>query len=559
MTAIRIQYVALCVAFAAALTGLIASPATAADPKPIRVLIFPFAVHAAEELAFLRDGVRDMLSTRLAREGEVLPELAEGDPPASTAAAADAGRRAGADYLAYGSITLIGDQVSTDARFYDVGKGRDLVIFHDMGERPGDVIEHINAFATRINADVFGRAPAAEPVAEPPPQADSRRHPEALWAEEQGVSAEKPAPSADPTRPAGSSREAAAPPAGDLWRSRNLPLEIVSLTVADVDGDGNQDTVFITDQVVHIYRYVNGRYARIGEVNTATTTTLLTVDAADINGNGKAEIFVTAVARDAGKLRSFVLEHDGNRFAEIADTPRWYYRVIETPKAGKVLLGQKRGFSELFAGGVQILDWRGGKYLAREPFDLPRGVDIFEVAVGDVLNDGRRMVVTVTDTDYIRILSPDGTEEWQSGETYGGSKTYLDIETGDTVGSYKETDRYFIPQRIHIVDIDGDGANELVAVRNKDSAKRVFSKIRMFKSGEVEVLRWDKVGVYPQWQSREISGYIADTAVADADNPAVDGRRELVMAVVSKAGGVFGKSRSFIIHQAFPSAAAPAD
>ncbi len=556
MTAIRIQYGALCVALAAALMGLSASPATAADPKPTRVLILPFTIHAAEGLAFLRDGVRDMLSTRLAREGEVLPELAEGDPPASTAAAAEAGRRAGADYLAYGSITIIGDQVSTDARFYDVAKGRDLVIFHDMGERPGDVIEHINAFATRINADVFGRTQTAAPVAEAPPETDTRRHPEALWAEEQGVSADRPAPSADTPRQDRSRREAAAPPPGDLWRSRNLPLEIVSLTVADVDGDGNQETVFITDQVVHVYRYINGRFARIGEVDTPTTTTLLTVDAADINGNGRAEIFVTAIARDADQLRSFVLEHDGNRFAEIADSPRWYYRVMEMPGEGRVLLGQKRGFSELFAGGVQILDWRSGEYRARKPLDLPRGVDIFEVAVGDVLNDGRRMVVIFTETDYIRILSPDGSEEWQSGETYGGSKTYLDVETGGAIGNYKETDRYFIPQRLHIVDTDGDGANELVAVRNKDSAKRLFSKVRMFKGGEVEVLRWDKVGVYPQWQSREINGYIADTAVADADN---DGRRELVMAVVSKADGLIGKPRSFIIHQTFPSAAGPAD
>jgi hypothetical protein len=67
----------------------------------------------------------------------------------------------------------------------------------------------------------------------------------------------------------------------------------------------------------------------------------------------------------------------------------------------------------------------------------------------------------------------------------------------------------------------------------------------MYKTGHIECLAWDNLGLFPKWKTRKISGYISDYTVADFDN---DGQDELVYAAVPKTG-LTKKERSFIVSQ----------
>ena len=44
-------------------------PSAAAEPK--RIALLPFKINAEKDLSYLRDGIFDMLTTRLARAGQV--------------------------------------------------------------------------------------------------------------------------------------------------------------------------------------------------------------------------------------------------------------------------------------------------------------------------------------------------------------------------------------------------------------------------------------------------------------------------------------------------------
>ncbi|MBZ0253818.1 MAG: HEPN domain-containing protein, partial [Candidatus Methylomirabilis sp.] len=90
-----------------------------------RVLVVPFQVNGGQELAYLRVGVRDILASRLHREGEVAvvsqSDAAEADA-ALGAGRVDLerlrilGRSASADYVVYGSVTAIGKGYSLDVQ-----------------------------------------------------------------------------------------------------------------------------------------------------------------------------------------------------------------------------------------------------------------------------------------------------------------------------------------------------------------------------------------------------------------------------------------------------------
>ena len=98
-------------------------------------------------------------------------------------------------------------------------------------------------------------------------------------------------------------------------------------------------------------------------------------------------------------------------------------------------------------------------------------------------------------------------------------------------------------QRIHIADMDKDGKNEVILVKNEDSTGRTLSRLRMFNKGQIECLVWDVIAMRLQWRTHTVSGYISDYVVEDLNN---DGKNELVFSVVSGGGFSLGKEKSYL-------------
>lgn len=536
---------------------IFSSRAAAAD-SPSRVLILPFQIHAEKDLTFLKKGITNMLASRLAAEGRVelihAEELLQAMPePATEAAAILLGEKLNADYIAFGSLTIFGESISTDARFIDVDQKKTAVIFNQSGKSHDEVIFHINQFADRVNADVFGRkvAAAAPPRPETPRPADEiRRHPEALFGETGRMDAGYVA----------ESEQEKAPGDFSIWRSSTFPVSIKGLAVGDVDGDGKNETVFIGRDVLMIYRFSDGRFQKVVEIQAEKTEVFFSVDAADINANGKAEIFVGAedVRSDysssfsAGRvLRSFVLEWSGSEFARIVDNEKWYFRVIRAPRRGPLLLGQKRGLQQLFSDGVYQMIWENGRYEPAEPQKLPKGMNVFSVAYGDVMHTGEDQIVAFTREDDLLVLGKDLEQHWKSSAPLGGSLTYFEIPEanastqGSPITGQLDTENVYLPARILVADLDRDGKNEVIVVNNRAGITgKLLGRYRSFKSGHIEALFWDTLGLYPQWKTRTVSGYISDYVAADFDN---DGSPELVFSVDTNPDPFLKQPKSYLV------------
>ncbi len=541
---------------AAVLTSV--NTAFSAD-KISKVLILPFNIHSEKDLSFLQKGIGEMLSTRLAFENRVItagkgdPKIAAEKLPAAIdeKAALIFGEKTGADYVLFGSLTVFGDSISTDAKFYDVQKKSQLVVINEFGSSQGDVIYHINVFAARINETVFGRktvssqAPAKQIAQQQPSggdrSTDSRKNPEELWSKESGIKMsydEAPVASGEP--------------AASLWKSKKFETKLKAIAVGDVDGDGKIETVFADDHNIFIYRQFGGKFEKIKEINGKSYLFYKGIDVADINGNKKAEIFVTAI-NDSGRIISFVLEWDGKDFRKIKDDEDWHYRVLDLPsRGGKVLFGQKGGYAGIFSQNIYELKWVNGDYISTNSEPLLQGINVYGFSYGDVLNSGQEMILAFNSNEYLRLLDTNGNEEWSSSEPYGGSSSYLEpsaeIEAAKKTRSDPDPraqNRLYLPQRIIVADLDKDGKKEVLVVKNIDTSGGVFSRIRIFKSGYFESLSWDNVGLSPKWRTRKFSGYISDYALGDIDN---DGTDELVFLLVTQTGGsTMGADRSFVV------------
>ncbi|OQW97112.1 MAG: hypothetical protein BWK74_07000 [Desulfobacteraceae bacterium A6] len=531
-----------------------ANTAFSAD-KISKVLILPFNIHSEKDLSFLQRGIGEMLSTRIAFENKVMivgkeeAGIAAGKTDEKTALAA--GEKAGADYVLFGSLTVFGESISTDAKFYDVQNKSRLVVINEFGSSQGDVIYHINVFAAKINETVFGRktvssqAPAKQITAQQPSGGeqgtDSRKNPEEMWSKQSGIKM------ASDEAFSGSGE-----PAAVLWKSKKFGTKLKGIALGDVDGDGKIETVFADDHNIFIYRQTAGKFEKIKEIAGKTYEFYKGIDVADINGNKKAEIFVTAIS-DSGRVISFVLEWDGKDFKKITDNEDWHYRVLDIPaRGGKVLFAQKGGNASIFSGNVYELKWVSGNYLSTNKEILPRGLNIYSFNYGDILNSGQEMILGFNANEFLLLFNANGSEEWSSSDPYGGSSAYLEpqaeIEASSKVGKnpdQRPQTRLYLPQRILVTDLDNDKKKEVLVVKNTDSTGGIFSRVRFFKGGYFECLSWDNVGLSPKWKTRKFSGYISDYTLGDIDN---DGKDELVFLLVTQTGGsTFGDDRSFVV------------
>jgi TolB-like protein len=152
------------------------SDAKGAEPK---LLMLPFVVHSAEAPEYVRGGLSDMLSARFERIGG-LELLREEDPEKGTSnlkTALATARKAGADYVLFGSFTRFGRGASLDVQCAPASSGSSREplreIFVHSGSI-GEIIPDLDELAGKVSRFARGEnvlaAPAPAPV-DPAPSA----------------------------------------------------------------------------------------------------------------------------------------------------------------------------------------------------------------------------------------------------------------------------------------------------------------------------------------------------------------------------------------------------
>jgi len=532
--------------------------AGSARAEAVRVLVLPFSIHSDQDLGFLQKGITSMLSSRLTDLGKVtvldqaeaLAAMEGLSEPFTREAAVQAGQKGGAQYVAFGSLTVFGNSVSTDARFLEVATGTPLVAFSESGQNQGDAIAQVNRFAAEVNAKVFGRATAgvsraapaaAAAPAAPAPVDKNQMNPEkALMAGGSGM------------RIAASGADADVADA-TLWRSRRFGFQVNGLGLGDVDGDGRVETVFAGERQVEVFRFLDGQFVKVTSFELPPQFSILTLDVADINANKRAEIFINARAENYVP-RAFVFEWDGTTFQQIYSDDFWYYRVNRDAAGRQVnLFGQRGAANAVVRGPVYRLAWVDGGYNVQGQIPTADGVSVFGLAYGDVTRDRTEDVVAFGRNDILYLFAAGGHEEWSSADPYGGSYNWMITTEEYTLGqrpSFQRNDPlpmsfFWLPQRVLLTDFDGDGNNEVLVVQSQDITRGLMQRDRMYRQGHFESLAWDNVGLSPVWRTRQFSGYISDYNLGDFNN---DGQEEMVFAVVKKVGDpVSGEAKTYLV------------
>jgi TolB-like protein len=518
--------------------AMILLPTQAAAAKTVAIV--PFKINADKDMNYLRDGVADMLSSRLHKAGEVevlnRQAVEKALPPAAAAmteeSARELARRAGADFVLFGSITAIGNSISMDAKMVDAAGARPTMSFFEQSEDAGGIISKINAMAAEINREMFGRAAAARPGAAAPPAAaaqppavpDAQAHPEKMFRQRGGLGGEE----------GGSpfvSEEGGRVISPQFWKSASFKQLFNGIALGDVDGDGKIETLILTPEKILLFRYDQQRFHQVTEIADFSGKYCVGIDVADINGNGIPEIFVTSMPLSRKMMNSFVVEWDGKAFKTIADNLSYYFRVVDLPARGRLLIGQEHRSGNPFTGRISEMIWRNGRYEADT--EIRAGAsNALGLTIAEILEKGTETAAAYDSFDRIRIFEGGGQELWRSADQYGGSTLFY---SGTITDQGEIENPIYFPMRLLTARAGKEQKSVLLAVKNFDIAGRKLGKFRSFSESQVIAFFWDGLGLSPEWKTRKFSGYIRDFAVGDFNN---DGSEEIVCAVVLDEGRV---------------------
>jgi TolB-like protein len=482
----------------------------ARDPARVyKVAILPFMIYSQENLDYLREGIYNILTSRITVEERIdvmersIVERAlyeERPTRLDEAAATKIGRRIGADYIVLGSITKVGDYISLDARLINIAEEKPPLGVFTQHKGIDDVMVKIGDFAQEIGYKILGRRTMGGRPGEP--------------------------------RRGGGMIEKFDRGSPDFKKSQTFDFEIKGLDIGDVDGDKKNEVVVMDTHNLYIFKYDGQKLTLFQKIEAGNEHNFLTLDVSDVNRNGHAEIIVTSVVED--EPRSFILEYEEGKFRKIAEKAGWFFRVLYHPKEGPLLLAQQRDSEGLPVDPIYRMVWKNKSFEKGPKMNFPKEITVFGIALGNIRSKTTSDLLVLDDSEWLRIIAPDGKNLWSSKVHYGGTNNFYDTPKKRVVGDrYPPPFRVYIPGRIIIKDLDGDGLNEVLVTKNTVSTTRLLERVRFFDSGEIHNLVWEDNALTTDWKTREIEGYISDFQVKDVDN---DGEPELVISVIDPGG-----------------------
>jgi TolB-like protein len=527
----------------------------ASDIKTL--LVLPFTLNAQKDLSFLQSGIQDMLSSRLSWKDHVrvldktqaqeIHRKLKGttSPELIRQSALDAG----ADYVVYGSLTVLGEAVSFDAKVLDSKLGVDVETLSKGLSGMDQLIPAVGDFAEAVNRKVFKKGPAVATVPEPPAaseqpreqeEARSRLSPDYFMSPQDRIDVSTLGPGI--VRGGGAGKPV-------LWRSHVLPMNIKGFDIGDMDGDGKNELVAVTERDVIVFRRTEAGIGEIAKFTIGSFNMLVSVDVADLDHNGVDEAYVINETGSMGQTNSLVLELQDGRLVPIIKNIPWSFRIIQDPDIQEpILIGQRKKF-EGFAQGVYKLKRKRNEIIAEKELKLPSRANAFNFNLADLNNDGKTRAVLINDNSYMEVYSLAGDSLWESDYYFGGTLNYVILKYENPFTS-EVSDRMYVPARIVVTDLDEDGIPEIIVNRNRSSTFRLTSRYKFFSGSQIVSLSWRGLGLLENWSTTKIPGYVPDYQVKDLDH---DGIPDLVVVMVKlDPTGLTQPKSTFIAFQVTP-------
>ena len=324
-----------------------------------------------------------------------------------------------------------------------------------------------------------------------------------------------------------------------------VPVDMRAMAVGDIDGDGEQEILVLAGRDLRLFKVVNTKkedgIVQVAETKLPQSMVSHAVNLADLDGDGREEIYISGT--NGLNVSSMIMHYDTEAgFRVAAGNIPWYLRPVKVPGKGWQLAGQKRGAArlDLVSPGVYLLAVDAEyKFSQGERLPLPTGVNLFDFAYADLDGDTFYEIVAVDQKEKLRVYNPGNELMWVSQRNFGGSNIYLGPSQGGattqtdqrnfTIDEDSDRELIFVPARIIVTDIDGDGREEIVISEGNSAISgflRFFNRLRFYNSGAVVSMAWNGSALTESWRTGNFKGYVAGYGFTLLDQTQVSETKE---------------------------------
>lgn len=303
-------------------------------------------------------------------------------------------------------------------------------------------------------------------------------------------------------------------------RGAALPFVITAMAVADFDGTGKKQVVLSDEKAFRLYDYPAAEHKVIsqGEI-PGTGARIMSLEAADLDKNGKAELFVSVYNEPFRRLETSVFTLDAGKWTKAADLP-FLVRAHQNAKGDRVIAAQQIQDDKTFPfGAVYPLVWQDGKYSQGRPKLNPKRADwLYGFSYAQLDAAGEPAALYLTSVNSLRAQFEKG--HWRSSEKFGQSPTRV-----------RWHDKLLEVNPPMTATYDAKGFDKLYVIRNLAMLGGLANPFGLFNGGELHAKSWTGVAFETAWTA-ELGGSSPGFALVEAEA----GRKELIVAVAGATG-----------------------
>ncbi len=319
----------------------------------------------------------------------------------------------------------------------------------------------------------------------------------------------------------------------DFYHLENLPYRAKHFAAGNIAGEGKTEFAISDGHAIIIYRLEGGVLKELWRETPVTGNEHLDVECADLNNNGRDEVYVTNF--NGAAASSYVIEYDGSHYKKIAQDVPLLFRVLDVPGSGKTLLTTWVGKDAPYPGVIDEYKWKDGSLVKAGRFPLPDKIkDPYGFVLVDLMPDKKGAapgkgplagleIVWIDDADYLQVLNSKGKRLWKSPERFGGYDSFFEVDQ-NSLALANVDNRGKVKGKL-IVRTGPEGTTEIVLTKNIPTTN-VLRRVKLYSGAEIYSLAWNGSAMETRWSIKNIEGYLADIQIGDVSNK---GREEIAI------------------------------
>ncbi len=265
-----------------------------------------------------------------------------------------------------------------------------------------------------------------------------------------------------------SSGEASIP----LQEVARFGFPVLTMDVAIAPKDGLPRMVVSDGNRIYLYRIANRALEAEWTYSVRTFGTIISLQLADLDGDGEVEVIVNRFYSPIGMLSSIITAKGGKPRALVNEIPDLILLAVDDSGAGvkRTLWGQKYSPEQFFTpGNVERFTLGKGGLVAAGRVPVPDSFRATGAAFSNVNGKASPRVLVYVD-EYQRLRIASGSEElWRSSSPVGFGYVVVELQGKQTQGSRPNPGTFHRLEPVPLsVDLDGDGVEEIVVPQNQN-------------------------------------------------------------------------------------------